>query len=214
MTEKTYTTLEDLDRREFALTDPRGFLGQYPDGAILDEIHHAPLLLSYLQTLVDRGSRKGLFVLTGSQQFGLRDHLAQTLAGRVGLLELLPLSMTELSAANEPITLAEQLWLGGYPRIRIEGIPPTIWLSDYVKTYLERDVRRLLNVRNLTSFQRFLRMCAARTGQLLNLSALAADCGITHSTAREWISVLEASYIIYLLQPYHQNFGKRLVKTP
>ena len=122
--------------------------------------------------------------------------------------------MTELSAANEPITLAEQLWLGGYPRIRIEGIPPTIWLSDYVNTYQERDVRRLLNVRNLTSFQRFLRMCAARTGQLLNLSALAADCGITHSTAREWISVLEASYIIYLLQPYHQNFGKRLVKTP
>lgn len=124
MNEKTYTTLENLDRREFALTDPRGFLGQYPDGAILDEIHHAPLRLSYLQTLVDRDSRKGLFILAGYQQFGLRDHLAQTLAGRVGLLELLPLSMTELSAANEPITLAEQLWLGGYPRIRIEGIPP------------------------------------------------------------------------------------------
>lgn len=214
MADKAYITLEELDQREFAGTDPRGFLSQYPDGAIFDEIHHVPTLLSYLQTMVDNDRRKGLFILTGSQQFGLRDHLAQTLAGRVGLLELLPLSLSELFRRNEPVTLAEQLWLGGYPRIRIEGIPPAIWLSDYINTYLERDVRRLLNVRNLGSFQRFLRMCAARTGQLLNLSALAADCGITHNTAKEWVSVLEASYIIYLLQPYHQNLGKRLVKTP
>lgn len=214
MADKPYVNLEDLDQREFAGTDPRGFLDQYPNGAILDEIHRVPTLLSYLQSLVDNDGRKGLFILTGSQQFGLRDHLAQTLAGRVGLLELLPLSLSELSYRTKPVTLAEQLWLGGYPRIRIEDIPPTVWLSDYVNTYLERDVRRLINVRNLTSFQRFLRMCAARTGQLLNLSALAADCGITHNTAKEWVSVLEASYIIYLLQPYHRNFGKRLVKTP
>lgn len=212
---KPYVTLEDPDQRLFASSDPRGFLGQYPDGAILDEIHHVPSLLSYLQTLVDNDPRKGLFILTGSQQFGLRDHLAQTLAGRVGLLELLPLSLDELQQNAEMAnSLAEQLWRGGYPRIRIEGIPPTIWLSDYVSTYLQRDVRQLINVRNLSTFQRFLHMCAARTGQLLNLSALAADCGITHNTAREWLSVLEASYIIFLLQPYHQNFGKRLVKAP
>ncbi len=214
MADKAYITLEELDQREFAGTDPRGFLSQYPDGAIFDEIHHVPTLLSYLQTMVDNDRRKGLFILTGSQQFGLRDHLAQTLAGRVGLLELLPLSLSELFRRNEPVTLAEQLWLGGYPRIRIEGIPPAIWLSDYINTYLERDVRRLLNVRNLGSFQRFLRMCAARTGQLLNLSALAADCGITHNTAKAWLSVLEASYLVALLPPYHRNLGKRLTKTP
>lgn len=211
---KPYVNLEELDQREYAVADARGFLAQFPEGAILDEVQHVPALFSYLQALVDADSRRGRFVLTGSQQFGLRDGIAQSLADRVGLLELLPFALNELPRTAQASSLAEELWRGFYPRIHSEGIPPPVWLSDYTNTYLERDVRRLINVRDLSAFQRFLRMCAARTGQLLNLSALAADCGITHNTAREWLSVLEASYIVYLLRPYHRNFGKRLVKTP
>ena len=213
---KPYVTLEDPDLRAQALQDPRHFLARFDDGAVIDEAQRAPELFSYLQGVVDTRQRRGDFVLTGSQQFGLMSRITQSLAGRVGLVHLLPLSLAELSRAGRaPPTLAQALWRGGYPALHgLEPLDPGDWAANYVATYIERDVRQLLAVRQLSLFQRFLKMCAARSGQLLNLSALAADCGITHVTAREWLSVLEASYIVRLLTPYHVNFGKRLVKAP
>lgn len=212
---KPYVTLEDPEARDQVETDPRGFLARYPDGAIIDEAQRAPDLFSYLQGVVDDRRRMGEFVLTGSQQFGLMSRISQSLAGRVGLVHLLPFSLAELAAAGRaPTSLAEHLWRGGYPPLHDRPLSPSDWFPAYVSTYLERDVRQMLAVRDLSLFQRFLKMCAARSGQLLNLSALAADCGITHVTAREWLTVLEASYIVRLLPPYHRNFGKRLVKTP
>jgi predicted AAA+ superfamily ATPase len=213
--DKAYVLLEDLDTRQFAQDDPRGFLAQYPSGAILDEVQRCPDLLSYLQGIVDRDPRPGLFVLTGSQQFSLLSGLSQTLAGRVALLPLLPFSLGALHGARQvPETLAQLLWQGGYPPIYDRGYDPAVWFGNYVRTYVERDVRQLINVRDLSTFQRFLRLCAGRCGQLVNLSSLAGDCGITHNTAKAWLAVLEASYLIYLLQPHYRNFNKRLVKTP
>ncbi len=209
-----YVSLEEIDVREFAQSDPRGFLGQYRDGAILDEAQRCPDLFSYLQAEVDRDPRRGRFVLTGSQQFGLLAGVSQTLAGRVGILRLLPFSYQELAQAEVPRSTEDALWRGGYPPIHDRGIPPGRWFSDYVTTYVERDVRQMVAVRDLGSFARFVRMCAARTGQLLNLSGLAADCGITHNTAKAWLSVLEASFLVHLLPAYFRNFGKRLVKAP
>ncbi len=211
---KPYVSLEDADTREFAERDPRGFLEQFGSGAVLDEAQRAPGLFSYLQTIVDADRRPGRFVLTGSQQFGLFSRITQTLAGRVGLLHLLPFSLNELGRAAAPRSVEELLWRGLYPPVIDRGVPPGIWYADYMATYVERDVRQLVNVRDSNAFRRFVRMCAARTGQLLNLSSLAADCGVTHNTAKGWISVLEASYIVRLLTPYHRNFGKRLVKAP
>ena len=212
---KPYVTLEDPDQRAFAEADARAFLAQFPRGAILDEAQRCPPLFSYLQGIVDARGAAGQFVLTGSQQFGLMSRITQSLAGRVGLLQLLPLSLAELAGVGQmPRSLAQALWLGGYPAIHARAVAPTDWLPNYVATYVERDVRQLLGVRDLGLFQRFLRLCAARTGQLVNLSALASDCGITHVTARQWLTVLEASYVVRLLAPYHGNFGKRLVKTP
>ena len=211
---KPYVSLEDLDIREFAERDPRGFLAQFPSGAVLDEAQRAPGLFSYLQTIVDRDRAPGRFVLTGSQQFGLFSGITQTLAGRVGLIHLLPFNLGELSGRNAPRTVEHLLWQGLYPPVIDRRIPPTTWYADYMATYIERDVRQLINVRDLNAFRRFVRMCAARTAQLLNLSALAADCGVTHNTAKAWISVMEASYIVHLLPPYHRNFGKRLIKSP
>ncbi len=210
---KPYTNLEDLDTREFAERDPRGFLGQFGAGAVIDEAQRAPGLFSYLQAAVDRDRRPGRFVLTGSQQFGLFSGITQSLAGRVGLVHLLPFTLAELGRGHAPRTPEELLWRGLYPPVIDRGVPPGSWYANYVATYVERDVRQLVNVRDLGPFRRFVRMCAARTGQLLNLSSLAADCGITHNTAKAWISVLEASYIVHLLPPYHRNFGKRLVKA-
>lgn len=211
---KPYVSLEDPDTREFALADPRGFLAQYPDGAVLDEAQRCPELFSYLQTLVDGDRRMGLFVLTGSQQFGLLAGISQSLAGRVGLVHLLPFSLGELMEAGMAPDLETLLWQGLYPRIYDRSIPAHVWYADYVATYVERDVRQMINVRNLNAFRRFVRMCAARTAQPVNLSALAADCGITHNTAKAWLSILEASYLVMLLPPHHRNFGKRLSKTP
>ncbi len=211
---KPYASLEDLDTREFAERDPRGFLAQYPSGAVLDEAQRCPALFSYLQTVVDRASRPGQFVLTGSQQFGLFANITQTLAGRVGLVHLLPFTLDELVRGRPPTTVEELLWRGLYPAVHDRNIPPSTWYADYMATYIERDVRQMVNVRDLATFRRFVRMCAARTAQLVNLSSLATDCGITHNTAKAWISVLEASYILHLLPPYHRNFGKRLIKAP
>jgi len=213
--DRPYASLEDPDIRQAAFDDPRTFLGRFPDGAVLDEVQRCPELLSYLQTIVDADGRMGLYLLTGSQQFGLMSRITQSLAGRTGFLELLPFSVTELSQAGRlKSTLEEMLFTGGYPPIYDRQVPPRTWFGAYVTAYIERDVRQLLMVQELETFQRFTRLCAGRTGQLLNLSSLATECGITHNTAKAWISVLEASYIIYLLRPHHANFNKRLVKAP
>ena len=213
--DKPYVTLEDPEERDFAEADPRGFLRRFPEGAIFDEAQRCPALFSYVQGVVDERRRMGEFILTGSQQFGLMSNIAQSLAGRVGLLQLLPFSMAELNEVGIlPHTLDAMIFQGSYPALYDRSVSPGDWFPNYVSTYVERDVRQLLAVRDLSLFQRFLKMCAARSGQLLNLSALAADCGISHVTAREWLTVLEASYIVYLLRPYHRNFGKRLVKMP
>ena len=212
---KAYSSLENPDEREFAEQDPKRFLQRFQDGAILDEVQRCPALLSWLQGLVDERRRMGDFVLTGSQQFELNDRITQSLAGRVGRVELLALSGAELAAeAGLPVDLNMCLLTGGYPALFDRQISATDWFSNYMTSYIERDVRQMVNVRNLTQFQRFVRMCAARSGQLLNLASLGADCGISAVTAREWLSVLEASYLLFRLPPHHSNFGKRLVKTP
>ncbi|MGE5598511.1 MAG: ATP-binding protein [Bacteroidota bacterium] len=212
---KAYVSLEDPDRREFARSDPRGFLRAWPDGAVIDEAQRAPDLFSYMQSIVDERAVPGLFVLTGSQNFLLQESLSQSLAGRVALLRLLPFSLDELDAAGYELNAPETyLFKGFYPRIYDRDIPPTDWYPNYIQTYLERDVRLLKNVTDLDAFQRFLRLCAGRIGQILNLSSLGDDCGISHNTARAWLSVLEASYIVFLLRPHYRNFSKRLIKTP
>ncbi len=212
---KPYVSLENSEHLDYATTDPRRFLAGFPDGAIIDEAQRCPDLFSYLQGWVDDRRRMGDFILTGSQQFGLMSRITQSLAGRVGLVQLLPLSLSELAGAGlSPASVDAAMWRGAYPALYDRDLAPGDWLANYVATYVERDVRQLLAVRQLALFQRFLKMCAARSGQLLNLSSLAADCGISHVTAREWLTVLEASYIVRLLPPYHRNFGKRLVKTP
>lgn len=212
---KRYVSLEDLDVRQFATDDPRGFLAQFPKGAIIDEVQHCPALFSYLQTIVDEKRENGMFILTGSQQFGLAAKLTQSLAGRVGIIQLLPFRLTELQQHHSaPTTIEKLLYTGLYPPIYDRNAAPASWYSDYIMTYIERDVRQLINVQDLRSFHRFIKMCAARTGQLLNLSTLANDCGISHNTAKAWLSVLEASYIAYTLSPHFINFNKRLVKSP
>jgi predicted AAA+ superfamily ATPase len=210
-----YISLELPDVRRRALDDPRGFLREYSEGAILDEVQHTPELLSYIQVDVDARPQPGRYVLTGSQHFGLRQSVAQSLAGRAAMLELLPFSRGELRAGKlAESDLFRMLWTGGYPAIHGREIPPDEWLPSYVATYVERDVRQLLNISDLLAFQTFLRLCAGRTGQLLNLSALGSDAGITHHTARSWLGVLEASYVCFRLPPYFRNVGKRLLKTP
>lgn len=213
--DKPYLTLEDPDTRLLAENDPRGLLSRYPEGLILDEAQRAPQLFSYLQGFVDEHLIPGKYVLTGSQQFGLLSGITQSLAGRVGLVQLLPFAIAELESAGKLQPDADSLMFRGmYPPLYDRELAPADWFPAYVNTYIERDVRQLINVRDLSTFQRFIMMCAARTGQLLNLSSLAADCGITHNTAAAWISVLEASYLIFLLRPHYANFNKRLVKTP
>ncbi len=212
---KPYFSLEDPDVRQLALDDPRGFLAQAPDGAVLDEVQRAPEISSYLQTHVDQAGRMGLFLLTGSQHFGLMSEITQSLAGRTSFIELLPFSVAELNNGQVmPSDLETMLFNGGYPPLYDRALSPHSWFPAYVAAFIERDVRQLLKVQDLEIFQRFLRLCAGRSGQLLNLSSLAIDCGITHNTAKAWISVLEASYILFQLRPHHNNFRKRLVKSP
>jgi len=212
---KPYVSLEDPDQMEFASTDPRGFLAKYPNGAVIDEAQRVPALFSYLQGIVDEKNWPGLFVLTGSEQFGLISKITQSLAGRVGLLQLLPFTLDELKSASVGTDdLSETLVKGFYPPIYDRTISPSVWYANYVATYVERDVRQMININDLSTFQRFVRMSAARTGQILNLSSLANDCGITHNTAKAWLSVLEASFLVFLLKPYHKNLGKRLIKSP
>jgi predicted AAA+ superfamily ATPase len=212
--EKAYVNLESPDLREFARSDPRGFLSAYSDGAILDEIQRVPELASYLQPMVDARGERGLFVLTGSQQFEVMTTITQSLAGRTALLKLLPLSIEELSAAGIQLPTDRLLLTGFYPRLYDAGLNPTQALGDYVETYVERDVRQLITIKDLALFERFVRVCAGRVGQLLNLQSLGNDVGISHTTARSWLTLLEASYVVFLLQPWHTNIAKRQIKSP
>lgn len=213
--QKEYVSLEEIDNREFAHEDPRGFIQQYSPGAIFDEIQHTPDLLSYLQSHVDETNQMGMYILTGSQHLGLLSSVTQTLAGRAALITLLPFSFSELTSAQRTFPDFESLlFTGSYPPVYDRKLEPSVWYGNYVRTYVERDVRQMVNVRDLSTFQTFLRLCAGRIGQLVNLSALANECGVTHNTAKSWLSVLEASYIVYTIKPYFKNFNKRLVKTP
>jgi hypothetical protein len=213
--ELPYFSLEDPDTRAFATEDPRGFLAQAADGAILDEVQRCPDLFSYLQGMVDADRRMGRFVLTGSSQFELISSITQSLAGRASMLTLLPFSLGELqSVGRAPESLNELLLAGLYPPIYDRPVDPTTWLQDYVATYLERDVRQILKIQDLATFQRFVQLCAGRIGQLLNVSSLAADTGITRVTAESWLSVLQAGHLVHLVRPWSVNVSKRLIKTP
>lgn len=206
-----YVSLEEPDIRQIALTDPRGFLSNYPSGAILDEIQNTPDLFSYIQTRVDE-DRQVQFILTGSSNFLLLERISQTLAGRTAVLHLLPFSLVELGEfASQYESI---IFRGQYPRIYDRDIAPTDFYPSYIQTYVERDVRLIKNIGDINAFIQFARLCAGRIGQLLNLTSLASDAGISPNTARSWLSILESSYILFRLQPYHQNFNKRLVKMP
>lgn len=212
---KPYVSMEDPDTREFAATDPRKFLSSYSNGAIIDEAQRVPVLFSYIQTLVDTSGKPGMFVLTGSQNYLLQEKISQSLAGRVAILRLLPFSLEELRDTPHNYSAYEKyIYKGFYPRVYAQNIKPYDWYKNYIQTYIERDVRMIKNIPDLSSFQKFVKMCAGRIGQILNLSALGNDCGITHNTAKAWLSVLESSYIAFLLKPHHQNFHKRLIKMP
>lgn len=213
--QKPYVSLENPDEMGFAGSDPKRFLARFPEGAILDEVQRSPQLLSWLQGIVDERQVMGQFILTGSAQFDLIAGMSQSLAGRIGRVELLPMSVQEMVQGGcLPDSLDGLLLNGGYPAIYQRAMAASDWFPNYVATYLERDVRQIIAVRDLSQFQRFVRMCAARSGQLLNLAGLGADCGISAVTAREWLSVLEASYLVSRLPPYFRSFGKRLVKSP
>lgn len=209
-----YANLERPDTREFAENDPRGFLDQFADGAILDEVQRVPQLLSWIQVQVDAHPGPGRYVLTGSHNFDLMRSISQSLAGRTALLHLLPLSLNEMRAAGIELPVDELIFRGGYPRIHADGLDPTVTLGDYFATYVERDLRQLAELRNLDEFRRFVRLAAGRIGQVLNVHSLAADVGVSDRTAHAWLSLLEASYLVRLLQPWHANIGKRLVKAP
>jgi hypothetical protein len=212
---RPYATLESPDVRAFALEDPRGFLRQFPQGAILDEIQNSPELPSYLQEIIDQDPAPGRWILTGSHNLSVMESTSQSLAGRTAVLHLLPLSRREVVSFDEhPDTLNETLLTGGYPRILDRHLRPADWLASYVATYLERDVRSISNIGDLVAFQRFTQLCAGRISQLLNLAGLAGDCGVSSPTAKSWASVLEASFIAFRLPSYHGNVSKRLIKMP
>ena len=213
--DRRYVSLEDPNERAFAREDPIGFLDRFADGAVLDEVQHCPALLSYIQTRVDGNPRMGTYVLTGSQNFALMSGITQSLAGRAAVVQLLPFSVSELREADLlPADIDEVLYRGLYPPIHDRPVDAAQWYASYITTYLERDVRQIAAILDLGLFQRFVRLCAARTGQLLNMSSLAVECGVSQGTVRNWLAVLQASYIAFLLAPHHRNFGKRLVKTP
>ena len=210
-----YVNLEAPDIRQFATDDPRSFLAQFSDSAIIDEVQRAPPLLSYLQGTIDENPTAGRWILTGSHNLAVAETVSQSLAGRTSVHSLLPLSRSEVERFPKyPSALEETLFVGGYPRILNDELDPTEWLGSYVATYLERDVRTLSRVGDLSAFQRFLELCAGRTSQLLNTSRLASDCGVSQPTATAWLSILESSFILFRLQPFHANLNKRLVKMP
>ncbi len=207
-----YISLEDISNRAFAEDDPKEFLKKYNSGVIIDEIQRVPDLLSYIQTVVDQKSRNGLFVLTGSHQFELMESITQSLAGRTAIIKLLPFSYNEIYK-NKKCTIEQVLYSGFYPRIFKEKLNPTEMYSFYTNTYLERDVRQILYIQDLKLFENFLKICAGRNGQVVNYSSISDDCGVDHKTVKKWLSTLEASFIIKLLNPYYKNLNKRVIKS-
>lgn len=211
----TYISLENPDLREFATTDPNGFFEYYSGNLILDEVQQTPALFSYIQTLVDASGKMGQFILSGSQNFHLMQHITQSLAGRVALFKLLPFDFTELQQAKLlPNDYEDILVKGSYPAIFDRALSSKVFYANYLQTHVEKDLKQLIDVRDLRQFRNFISLCAARSGQLVNLNSLGNECGISQPTAKAWLSVLESSYIVFLLQPYHVNFNKRIVKTP
>jgi predicted AAA+ superfamily ATPase len=210
-----YVSLENPNTRSFATEDPIAFLNQYDNKVIFDEVQRVPELFSYIQGRVDESHQMGQYILSGSQNFHLLNSITQTLAGRVALFKLLPFDFSELQSKNLLADSATEVAVRGfYPAIYDREIDPFVFYSNYIQTYIEKDVTELMNIRDLAVFRTFLGLCAGRAGQLLNFSALANECDISHTTAKAWLSILESSYIIFLLQPYYQNFNKRLVKSP
>lgn len=210
--DKEYVNFENPDTRLFATEDPRGFLSNYPQGAILDEAQRVPELFSYLQQILDESTSNGLFIITGSNNFLLQESISQSLAGRVAYLNLLPLSMNEI---NDKLLSCHQLiFKGSYPPLYKSEIDVNNWYANYIRTYIERDVRLIKNISNLITFERFLRLCAARIGQLLNANNLAVEVGVDSKTILSWIGVLESTFVAFRLQPYHKNYNKRIVKMP
>jgi predicted AAA+ superfamily ATPase len=227
--EYEYVSLEEIDMRFYARDDPRGFLQRYAGPVIIDEVQQVPDLSSYIQSSVDTDERPGRFVLTGSQNFLLMEKVSQSLAGRTGILHLLPFQRSELERQkgkapsnrgtlfgnqHSSLDLWDTIFSGFYPRIHDSGVPPGVWFSDYIQTYVQRDVRSLVQVGDLERFERFLMLTAGRTGQILNYSSLANDAGVSLDTAKRWISVLKTSFIVFLLPPHHRNFNKRVIKSP
>ena len=213
--EKIYLSLENLDTRNFALDDPRGFLKSIPNGAILDEIQRVPTLFSYLQEVIDNSTKKGLFILTGSNNFLLQENITQSLAGRVAYLNLLQFTFSEIKTLeNKEISDEEIIFKGFYPPIYDQKISVLDWMPNYIKTYIEKDVRQIKNITDLLSFEKFMRVLAGRTGQELNLSAISNEIDVSLKTIQSWIGVLENSFIIYLLKPYHNNYNKTITKRP
>lgn len=210
--QKPYVNFEQLDMRAKVIEDPRGFLKQYPEGAIFDEVQEVPEILSYLLPVVDQMGVNDLFILTGSHQAKVRDKVSQSLAGRTAILRLYPLSLQELELKERSIE--EALLFGGYPRAQTLSFPLTNLFSSYYQTYVERDIASLSRIHNLNQFGLFVKLVAGRIGQLVNLESLGNDVGISASTVREWLSLLEASHIVFRFHPYHDNFGKRLIKSP
>jgi len=211
----SYANLEQPDVRSHAYSDPRGFLDLYPNGAIIDEVQRCPELLSYLQVKIDENPSPGRWILTGSQNLLLLESVSQSLAGRAAILHLLPLSHDEILRFDQsPESLDELMVTGSYPAIYDRHISPSQWIASYVATYVERDVRTILNVGDLMAFQRFLELCAGRTGQLLNMASLATDAGVSQPTVKSWLSIMETSFLTFRLNPYHANIRKRLVKMP
>lgn len=206
-----YVNLEDLSVREYARVDPKGFLAQYPQGAIIDELQNVPSLFSYLQVLTDQKNVPGQFVVTGSHNFWLSNHISQSLAGRIAITTLLPLSIQELGSQDDVNTM---VYKGFYPRMHNHQIAPFDFYRSYTQTYVEKDLRQLINIPDLSVFQRFLKLCAGRVGQVVNFSSLGNDAGITHVTAKKWLSLLESSFILFQLQPFYENFNKRVIKAP
>jgi len=212
-TDIPYVSLEDIDIRNAALSDPRGFLNNFPVGAVLDEIQRTPELFSYIQGIIDK-SQKIHFVLSGSQNFLLLENISQSLAGRAAVLKLLPFSISELQNENlVPDSYEQIIFTGMYPGIYDRNIDPKFFYPSYISTYIERDVRQVKNIENLNSFSNFIHLCAGRIGQIVNLNSLASDAGISPNTAKSWLSILEASYIVFFLKPYFNNFNKRIIKS-
>ena len=210
--DKDYVNFENPDIRLYAIDDPRGFLSNYPNGAIFDEAQRVPEIFSYLQQILDESSTNGMFIITGSNNFLLQENISQSLAGRVGYLNLLPLTLNEINE-NES-SISQVLFKGCYPSLYNTAIDATQWYANYIRTYVERDVRLIKNITNLVTFEHFLKLCAGRIGQLLNMNSMAVELGVDTKTIGAWISVLETSFVVFRLQPYYKNFNKRIVKMP